>query len=110
MTDTAHSFPFKGRTYTLDPAKLGPADDRLCRQLTDPDRLSVMQLMQGLLTDPALDRFSVVLFFARRQGGESTITLEQVEEGLNYQDFVEAMKTLGEVQEVEQAPEDAPGN
>lgn len=95
------SLTLKGRTYTLDPGKLGPADDRLCRTLTDPDRFGVLQLMQALISEPALDRLAVVLFFARRQAGEPNLTLEQAEEGLTYDDLFEALQSIGKVEEVE---------
>ena len=103
MADIAPSLTLRGKTYTLDPGKLGPADDRLCRQLTDPDRFGVLQLLQALVEEPALDRLAVLLLFCRRQNGEPDVTIERVEDGLTYDDLFEAMSSIGEVEEVDES-------
>lgn len=61
----------------------------------------MLQLLQALITDPALDRLAVVLLFCRRQNGEPNVTLEQVEAGLTYDDLFEALESIGTVEEVD---------
>lgn len=64
---------FAGKTYDLDPSKLGPGDDLICRQ-------QVGFPLQGFLTQEVFgaDSLLVLVWTCRRKAGEPNLTFAEV--------------------------------